>query len=189
MAQLYSTGPAHLFVGAITTGGVTPFYLGTAEVKPQIEIVPQFEPVHNDLGGAVPFDKSYEGEEAFIGADLNRYNEAVYAGLAARPNSLVPGAIRGLNTALDVGTLMLTEGKNIVVWVVFPFFVKAAMRAGGMPAGYRFPGCTVVGPDKLETGTRARKVHLLFHALRQWSPVTGAFLLYDHNVSGLPAVN
>jgi hypothetical protein len=190
MAQLYSTGPAHAFVGSISSGGVTPFYLGTCEVAPQIEVTPRFEEVHNDIGGIVPFDKQYGGEEAFIGLDLNRYNEGVYAALAARPNSLVAGAVRGLNSALDVGTLMLTEGKNVVLWIVFPFFAKPAMRAGGMPAGYRFPGSILLGPDKLDgLGTRSRKTHLFFEALRLWTPLTGAFTLYDHNTTGLPAIN
>lgn len=195
MAQLYSTGPAHVFVGPGT--GVSPgistipaLYLGTCEVSPQIEIAPHFEAVHNDLGGVVPFDEIYEGEEAFIDLDLNRFNEVTYATIAARPSGFTAGPARGANTAADVGTLMLTEGKNLILWVVFPFFAKAVMRAGGMPAGYRFPACTLKGPDRLSpVGTRARKIHLLFHALRTWSPTTGAFLLYDHSVSGLPPIN
>jgi hypothetical protein len=189
MAQIYSTGPAHLYVcdTHCDTSQSSALYLGTAEEAPVIEVIPKFEPILNDIGGHTPFEASYQGEMAQTGATLNRYNETTYAFLASRP---VFAATRGLNTALDVGSLILTENLRLTVWVVFPFVAKAAMAAGAMPAGYRFPASMCVGPDKFEMlGTKPRKINLLFWHLRKWDVNTGSFLLYDHNVTGLPPIN
>ena len=207
MAQPYVTGPALIYVGVPnnTGGSSRAFFLGTAEQSPVIEIRPDYEPVFNDLrGGKKPFDLSFQGEEAFTFADLTRWNENVYAALAARPRGatalalggalgVVAGAAgvaptRGLNIVGDIGTLQLTEGQNIVVWVVFPYASKAAMA--GMPAGYRFPYSVFEGPDLLKPlGTKPRKIHIVFHHMAGYNASTGAFLTYDHNTSGLPGIN
>src|SRR5690348_16792822 len=135
MAQLYTTGPAHIFVGGGflspgsmgTGGGNTPpqtssntpviLYLVTCEEAPEIVIEPKYSGTKNDLGGSeIPFDMQYEGEQGLISLDLNRYNEPVYAALASRPRF---GGVRGLNGGADVGTLMQTEGLSLVTWVLF----------------------------------------------------------------------
>jgi hypothetical protein len=190
MAQLYSTGPAHAYVGIIGPGGGTTAvsYLGTCEDAPRIELRPMWDPVFNDLGGKVPFDESFQGEEAFVNLDLNRYNEGVYAALAARPR---PGqGTRGTMVFGDVGALALTENYVFTLLIQFPYAVKAVMAAGGMPGGYRFPATVLAGPDQLfPLGTKPRKVNLMFHAIRVFNIQDQSFVLYDHNLSGLPAIN
>jgi hypothetical protein len=189
MAQLFSTGPAHVYISDIS-GLASPsnaLYLGTAEEAPVIEIIPKYEGVLNDIGGHTPFDVSYQGEMAQTGILLTRWNELTYDFLSSRP---VPGAIHGLNGPLDVGSLILTEGLQLGLWVVFSFSLKTAMAAGGMPFGYFFPATIPVGPDKFEKlGTKPRKINLLFWHLRLWDVATGNFLLYTHNVLGLPPIN
>jgi hypothetical protein len=190
MAQLYTTGPAHIFLSD-KTGYVSPssaLYLGTAEESPAIQIEPLYEPVVNTLGGKTPFDVSYQGEMAKTAVTLNRFNEDTYRVLVAnRPSPL---GTRGLNGPLDVGSLILTEGLYLTFWMTFPFVSKAVMAAGNMPLGYRFPATIPAGPDELAPlGTVPRKLRLLFWHLRLWDVSTGQFLLYDHNVLGLPTIN
>ena len=36
-AQLWTTGPCHVYVGSLTGGTAAAFYLGTCEEKPQVE--------------------------------------------------------------------------------------------------------------------------------------------------------
>lgn len=198
MAQLYVTGPAHFYVGSVSpSGGVlSALYLGTCEREPEpCEIAPEWEPEWNAIGGSkIPFDVSYQGEQAFIGADLNRFNEGVYLALAARPGT---GSPPGTNAPGDRGTLLLTEGLAVAVWMVFPFggglpgFAgKPVQIGGGLFGGYRFPACYVKGPDKLgRLSTRSRKTFVLFHALSTWNPATMTFTCYDFNLAGLPAIN
>lgn len=189
MASPYVTGPAHIFCG-LQTGGAL-LYLGTAERWPQVTIRPHYAPLFNDIGGGVPVDMCYDGEEAFTIADISRWNEPVYALLSARPRPssglLTP---RGADIAGDVGTLMVTEGHAYPVVVQFPYAAKPAYAAAGMPAGYRFPTSYLAGPDTLEPlGTTPSKRRLIWHHLRQYSAVAQAFVLYNHDLSGLPAVD
>ncbi len=193
MATLYTTGPAYLYIASVA--GQNAQFLGTAEYAPRIEIRPGWEPVFNDLGGSkVPFDMSYQGEEGFTFAEINRYNEVVLARLQARPQTAnylgVATPPRGLNYPVDIGTLMLTEGLTVTLYVVFPFAGKAAFRSHQMPPGYRFPGTYLVGPDDLSNlGTKPRKVGLIFHHLRLFDRQTGRFLLYDNTIPQLPAID
>jgi hypothetical protein len=186
MAQLYSTGPAHLFIQYPGLNQL--MYLGTCKKAPKIIGRPGWQPVHNDIGGPViPFDVSFQGEEAFTFTELTRWNETVYARLAARPHR---GQARGNNLPGDVGSLMQTEGLNLGLYVYFPYVAKPAYLAGGMPAGYRFPFTTVEGPDEFsELGTTPRELTLVFHHLRQYFPKTGQLLLYDHTVGQMPAID
>lgn len=187
MAQVYCTGPALFYVQF--PGESTPKFLGTAEREPSIDIRPAFSPVLNDLGGQrVPFDMIYDGEEAFVSGLINRFNESVYAQLAARPAHLA--GRRGNNISGEIGTLMVQEGKAVTLWVQFPYVAKAAMLGGLMPAGYRFRAAYLEGPDALRPlGTTARKIGMMFHAIRIFSAVDGSFALYDHDMTGLPGID
>lgn len=184
MAQLYCTGPAHVFVGFSNQTGVgTPLYLGTAEDAPEIELGPEFEPVMNDISGKKkPLDMQYQGEDALISVDLNRYNEATYALLAQRINS---GAPRGTDNALDIGSLAATEGLQLCCAILFPFAAKPAMGAGGMPPGYYFPAVVPIGPEKLTMGTKPKKVNVLLYAWPLYNFATGTFTLYTNTLPSL----
>lgn len=194
MAQLWCTGPAHAFVNmaAYSQGGPYPlgtFYLGTCENAPEIQLGPEYEPVRNDLSGKKkPFDMQYQGEDALISLDLNRYNENVYQLIANRPFRGVPGA----DGPFDIGTLIGTEGAAIALWLTFPYALKPAMANsanGPLVPGYRFPYTAPISPERLTVGTQAKKVHLLMYAWQAWIPAVQSFLLYDFNMDGLPPIN
>lgn len=196
MAKQYVSGPGHLYVGVDITPGrrtasqntsVTavkrPIYLGTAEKFPKITKRPNFKPTFVDQGGEVPHDVAFMGEEAFVAADLSRYNEAVYNSLSSRPRHQF--GLRGFTGSQDIGTLMIAEGKAYPLWVHFPYASKAAFS--DMPNGYHFFASYLIGPDELEPlGTTPRKVRLIWHCLRVYDPVAGNYLSYDHDMTGLP---
>src|SRR5438105_3720161 len=118
MAKPYVTGPCAIYcgIGAL----YAPIFLGHSERGVRIRIAPEYEPVHNDLGGRVPIDWLYEGETAIISADLTRFNEAVYELIAARPRTSTLGSVPGVNVPGDIGTMMITEGFAYPLWLVFP---------------------------------------------------------------------
>lgn len=179
-SQLYCSGPGHIFIGF---PGRTPVYLGTCRETPRLQILRKYREVQNDISGDVPLDLSYMGQLAHLNFDLTRWDEAVYSGIAAFPHS--PGA-RGVDLLGDMGTLMITEGQALGVWVQFPYSTKPAMTPGPMPAGYRFPFCFPVGPDDLaELGTRPRRLNLQFLAIRGYNPADGSQFLYDHDMSAI----
>ncbi len=182
-AKLQTTGPVYVFCGA------SPQYLGTAEREPRIQIRRRYSPVFNDMGGDTPFDYQYMGEEAFVTVDLNRYDESVYAKIAAQPNG-DGSEERGSCKFGDLGTFMIQEARAFPLWLLFPY--SQVKPDQGTPPGYHFIETWLEGPDDLPVGTKARKTRLIFHAGRAFSvsPPTGVdFNLYDTDMSGLPPIS
>ncbi len=156
-------------------------YFGTAERAPVIQIMPRYVPVFSDNGGrTTPDDLLFDGEEAYVFADINRYDENVYKHLARRPNLQGHTYGPGYCTIDDLGTLLVHEGANIVLYLVFPY----AYKFDGMVPGYRFFHTTLAGPDTISpAGTKAKKIRCVWRAMRQVTP-RGQYL-YDNNISAV----
>lgn len=195
MAKLWSTGPALVYIEFQGIAGMTKvpgqansaLFLGTAEDAPEIDLIPFYRKVYADSRGqrnGPEATKAFLGETALVAVNLNRFNEPVLQQVQARPNhanDTKPGAIDDVN---DVGTLIAEENKFLTVYVQFPYARFSAYS--GMPPGYRFPGATPVGPDRLRSlGTNgARAVLLAFDCIEDDTGV-----LYDYQVGGLPPPN
>lgn len=177
--------PASLFEiltqGLIKTGFL-PVYLGTAERSPSIEIVRGWLPWFDDeMGSSLPADELYEGEEAWVTADVNRWNEGVYAFLSAVINRGALGGARGVNYPSDVGTSMVYEAFSYPLILQFPYAGKPQYRFQRMPAGYRFFNATLAGPDRLEPlGTQPSKRRLIWRCRELLDLDSGAMGLYDN---------
>lgn len=196
MAQPYVSGPAHIYVGFKTspdpTVPGTMFFLGHAERSPKISVRPQYSPVFVSLGGTVPFDWTYQGEEALIVANLTRWNENIYQAIAAKgrgPAALAAGGAsgRGIDLAGEIGSLMVHERIGVTLTLVFPYATKAAMA--GQPLGYRFIFAQLENDELDRLGTEARSIPLVFRAARSFNSATGSFVLFDHNITGIPPIN
>ena len=162
------------------------YYLGTCENGITIRGVPEFEPVMNDIGGTrKPFDRLYQGEDALSIGVLTRWNETVYQFMASIPSA---GVFPGICNLGNIGTLMITEGFAYEVYLQFPYAAKTLFSANGMPPGYRFPFSYLEGPIEQERGTKPNKRHLTFYHGRGYDPSTGGFLLYDFNMTPIPAI-
>jgi hypothetical protein len=203
VAIAYTTGPVLIYVGRTnypnngqyhSTAGNRGqrLFLGTCEVTPQQEIQRETDVVFNDLSGKVPLDILFLGEHAFITMDLTRWNEPVYAILAAQPTNLALINVRGFYGVQDMGAMYMHEGWGIELLLVFSRAVPGSIyAANGMPPCYRFPMSVFTGPDRHhQMGSRAKKLHLTFHAIPLWNYTTRGFLLYDHMIpAGLPPFN
>lgn len=181
MPQLWSTGPAYFFASQPGSGSDNMLYIGTAMIKPYIEIVPEFSPFYSDeLGRKVPADMSFDMEHAFVSVELNRYSEANYQLILGQRSTDPPPS--GSYGYTRMGTMILAEGNPIQVSVVFPYSTLSAYA--GMPAGYTFPNCVFSGPDKFTgIGIADRSLVLAFHALPDIGD--GDYELYNFDVSGL----
>lgn len=193
MAQPYVSGPVHMYVGTSAAppnnpfAGGGPVYLGTCESAPRIRLNPQFEPLMNDIGGSrLPYDYLYEDMDGMVFGDLTVWNYPVLSQLLSRPNWLK--AAPGVGAFGDIGSLMATEGFTYNLWLQFPFFAKAAMAGAGLPAGYHFLSAFLFGPDEIDPGTKANKIHVQFQCMRALNTASGLFSLYDFNFAGVPAV-
>lgn len=179
MAQLWTTGAAHFWLGvgdSLGQASTKPAYLGTCEGSPNIEVLPQYKDVQEDIAGEVPTDVCYMGRRATITADFTRWNERTYEKAASvnpfSTNLLVDGnrPQLGYDFDTDIGTLILREGYSYQLFIAFPFQRKDKFR--DMPPGYRFP-CAFLDRESLYSlGSRPRKIRLVWHALRQPNPYT-----------------
>lgn len=157
-----------------------PVYLGTCEDCPRVTFRPFTKPVRTDWSCEEADDVSFLGEEAIISAALNRYNEQVYLAMAARPAFY---GSHGTSSRFDRGTLMRRAGLTYPVWLLFPYYAKNAMSAGGMPPGYRFIESYIEGDTLESLGTKTKMVGIVWRAIRQQRGV-----LYDHDMTGLPVI-
>jgi hypothetical protein len=189
--------------------GYRPRLLGTCVKCPQPHFTPYHRPVESDAAGEAADDIMFKGEEALIFADLNFFNEDVYAALQSRPNFR---SVRGAQTRSDTGALLVRSGLTYPVWLQFTWgnnsFVDPLDQGtmalkhatfppfaiDSLPPGYRFLNCYLRSDLQPQTGTRYRVLSLTWHAVRgpepeKYGQTPGAVrprLLYDHNMRELP---
>ncbi len=244
MAQLYSTGGVFIYVGVgnipppakppVTSmwepepsildfvkppsalPGYNPRFLGTTVDGPEAFPKPIWRKLTSDQSGEEVDDIAFMGEEAIVTAEVNRYNESIYASISSRP-SFRTG--RGFIREFDIGQLMLRSGYCYPLWLRFPHSVKAALGnsapnpgipptvAAGpnllaglapvpvpdpIPMGYHFWHAYLIDDGLTRLGSRARIVSLRWHCVRQPfdKDNPGAIrVLYDHDMSNLPEPN
>src|SRR5262249_48794198 len=104
--------------------------------------------------------------------------------------------VRGTNPPGDMGTLVLTEGQTMRLWLYFPYSQKAAYRP--MVPGYKFFAVNLAAHTQLPAGTKPRRVRLVFEAIRFFDSTVvntygaGSFILYgstNNDPAGLPPPN
>lgn len=193
MAIVYVTGPVLHYISF--PGQTTASFLGTAEFSPRYRIPKFYKKVVNDLSGAfVPFDNIYQGQMAQIVTELNRYNESIYALIAAGPR-YGQGALanpRGAEGSLDIGAKVMGNSCFFTLYLQFPFSGTAnSPPAEGMPGLYRFPLTILKSEDAPQMGTKDRKISLMFEANNIYYPAStggalaGGFFLYDNTTGGV----
>lgn len=182
MASEYSTGPALVYAGV--GPNFRPLFLGTSEGEPEFNWDTQMDPVMNDIGGKKPIDYQFMGEECLFSAVFSRFNWSVLRLMQAK--TFRATAARGVQAFGSMGAFMAGEGHGFPLWVRFPYASKAALKAAGMPAGLRFPICFDQS-ERIPVGTKAQRVSLQIHAIRQLAIANGAFnwLLYDESMAAV----
>lgn len=193
MAQPYSHGAVHLWVSIRFSN---PFYLGTCERAPRVSRTRKHRDLLNDLGGDEAFDAAYMGSGAFVTAKLTRWNERTLLMIenSAFPNTLLD--VGGTDTIGEIGTLMVTEGQALQLWVQYSYAQgqlapKAAYNnpiSGAMRAGYHFLNAFLDSPDDHDGGTDPATEAIVFRCMRGYNPTTGTLTLYDRDMSGINAL-
>jgi hypothetical protein len=153
-AQIVVTGP--------TTFTFNGAFVGTCQIRPRVLFRREWEPVFNDIGGKVPLDWQYMGQDALVIGDFTRHDPAVIAAIRALPGEL------GVDTVDSLGTPMVQEGKAGNLTLNF-------LRSGG---GISFPAAWLQGPDMEEEGTRHQIQRLIFYCARTFDPGTFAQVLF-----------
>lgn len=191
------TGPVHHFVQVVTPyigGGTTAagagsiFYLGTAEVQPQIKVKKVAIPVKNDIGGRLlPSNNVYQGQMGQIGVALNRLslralNEIKVVGGTA-------GVFKGRDYYNAVGALEFDK-YTFRLWQVNGFYNWASPVTGAseIPPGRYWPNVRLDDEDDQKIGTIDWTKLLVMTAYKL--PICGSGLwdgvLYSEEVADFP---
>lgn len=173
MAQILTTGPAHIFIGRIEPDLLASLdaleYLGTCQKSPEINIETLKEDVVNDIGGDTPISFAHQGQIGTIKTLLNRYDESVYAKIAV--GLYGSGLNRGEITRNQMGALAQGMGFDFDVLFYFPFhqgFVAsstAPTSTTSHPEGIHFNSVVPVKENLAEMGTRARTLEIEFKCI------------------------
>lgn len=173
MAQILTTGPAHIFIGRSSTDLLASLdgleYLGTCQKSPEISIQTLKEEVVNDIGGDAPISFSNQGQTGTIKTLLNRYDESVYAKIAV--GLYGSGLNRGEITRGQMGALAQGMGFDFDVVFYFPFhqgFLASSSyptSTTSHPEGIHFTSVVPVKEALAEMGTRARTLDIEFKCI------------------------
>lgn len=172
------TGPVDIYfafnsltpIPQIGAAGINPgtgagaAYLGTAEMAPEPQNQYFWKEIYNSLGGdMVPMDRLYLGEQGLIAMNLNRFSYA---------NAF---AILGLGSEdrLDRGSMMVSNGYALQLWLRFSFYGTAnALAYPEMPPGY-FYWCTqIVSHFPKGLTLDATNLQLIFQCQPVFNPST-----------------
>lgn len=192
MAQVYTSGPCHMFAGVLPNK--KPVYLGTAEKAPLLADNYLYDPVFNDIAGqGSPLDKTWQGMTSQVSFVLTRFNYSVVHQIGAGPNFL--SGLPGVGVPSHLGHPVGQSGATFPFWILFPYAANPAYP--GMPGGHRFWSCTIV-MRQIMPGTTAKRIQVVLEADRAFpansrSPVGQAavaanaapvaMITYDFNMS------
>lgn len=177
-AQIYSTGPVHIYVAHKSTGPAAATYLGTCEKTPNVEIEYKWAPVNNDVGGLAPVDMVFKGITAKINLSLNRYNEdklmEFVGNLGAIPSAdrvakaaFQPGIMDAaqIGALSEIGHLGGTKAHHTKgYWLALKFSFSGNASLVGLPPGYWFPSVHVAQFAYEQVGSKHKKIALSLEA-------------------------
>ena|ERR1043166_761893 len=175
MARPLGSGPIHVYLGfgpptvrpyapaAVSAAGA--LYYGTTREGPDVTEQVDYYQVMNDLTGPKQsMDEGFAGREDTISLVMTSWSQAVdniLEHFLDPTNAVNP---RGTDQLSDIGTLMLSEGKTIGVWLVKAAAGKAVNVASGLPLGRYYPTCINVGPNKPIEGNKENMRVRIFRA-------------------------
>jgi hypothetical protein len=175
MARPLGSGPIHVYLGfgppttrlyappAVTAVGA--LYYGTTRQGPDVDEQIDYYQVMNDITGPKQsMDEGVAGREDSIALVMSSWTQAVDNMLEHFLDPLNVVNPRGTDSLSDLGTLVLSEGRTIGLWLVKAAGTKAINVAAGMPLGRYYPTTIMVGPNKPVEGNKENLRVRIFRA-------------------------
>lgn len=190
------TGPVHHWIqvytpynnGTTAAGSGSVFYLGTAEIQPQVTIQRLRIPVKNDIMGRLqPAQTSFQGQMAQIGVALNRLSLPAINELRAAG---VYGVYKGLNDKYSMGML---EFGNLTfkLWQTYGNYNWATPETDldAIPPGRYWPNVLIAQEIDNRTGSIDWNKGFVFEAysLPLCSAGVRTSVLYSEEPADFPA--
>ncbi len=186
------TGPVHHYVQlwtpfnngttASNAGGI--WYLGTAEVRPQVTVKRVRKKIMNDLFGTMlPANMVYQGQFAQIGVALNYFSQSAVNNLRATG---VNGVNRGADGSGAVGSLEYGV-HSFKLWQVYGNY----NFSGGsvIPPGRYWPNVLIADETEQQTGLVDQIKMFVFEAYKLPACTTGvrSGVLYSEDPTDFPS--
>lgn len=173
MAQLYTTGPAGIYVGISQNGN--PVFLGHSRRRPRIRTRRFKQPITTDLSGQAPHDMMFGGMMATVSCELIRYNMNVLQSIRDLTGARAEfggGATLGSDLPGSIGALQNEEDFGYRLWVTFPHAGKVRFRRaanGILPAGYLFHSAAL-DDDDVEVGFGPKTIQVTWTCIYRFNP-------------------
>lgn len=184
--DVHVTGPVQHYVRVPTSDNLI-YFLGTAEVTPQMQRRRYYQNVMNDLAGkTLPFQKTYDGEAATVSVALTRYSKEAWAAIldAGHTRALTSG--NGRETRWSRGAPVYGQ-LTIELWQVYDNVFNPAGASAGLEIGWYWPQVTLVQHDTIAAGTQAEKLLLVFDCTPEWNfDGDRGWVLYENNPAYFP---
>lgn len=203
MARPLGSGPIHVYLGfgpatanniyaPPKVGPAGALYYGTTREGPDVTEVTDYYPVMNDITGPKQsMDDGFAGREDTIALVMTSWSQAVDNMLEQFLDPTNAGGLgRGTDPLSALGTLMLSEGRTVGLWLVKAAGAKPINVASGMPLGRYYPTCINIGPNKPIEGNKECMRVRIFKAKKDVNEINFSRLplFYENNASfvGLP---
>lgn len=165
------------------------YYLGTAEITPQIQITRYRQTVLNDLSGkSLPIQKTLDGEAATVSVMLTRFSKIALDRLARSGMFRAIHTVPGVETKWSRGSPVFGN-TSVRLWQVFEnFFAPPHLRTIGLEIGWFWPNAELFENTRVKLGTQAEVPMLVFDCYPIWiknDPFINAFS--DQAVGGIAA--
>lgn len=169
--QVHTTGPVHHYVRTRDQSSI--FYLGTAEVTPQMDTRRFYGDVFNDKAGpALPYQRLDHGEAAMIGVMLTYFSYSALSAMLKAGISLGQRNAEGVGGNLSRGSLVFGQ-QSFELWQVFDFY-GTAQATTGLSQGRYWPQVTLANHKDETTGTSGQKLLCAFDAQPLYTPRNGS---------------
>lgn len=194
--DIHVTGAVHHYIQV--RGDDNIWYLGTAEITPQMQRQKFAQRVLNDWWGkTLPAQRTYDGESAVVSTLLTRFSKLAYDRLkrAGEASLVTISGAGGTETRLSRGHAMFGRS-DFQMWQVFDFALFPTVASYGLELGWYWPQVTMENHDTVAAGTQAEKLMLVFDCQPKRIPqasfnsVSGnelGFTLYRNDNAAFPA--
>lgn len=185
--DVHVTGAVHHYVQV--RGDSNIWYLGTAEVTPQMQRHKYRQRVLNDMWGkSLPAQKTYDGESAVVSVLLTRFSREAWdvvlrSGEAALLN---PVGLAGAETRISRGHGVFGRS-DFQLWQVFDFYNFPTVASTGLEIGWYWPRVTLEDHDTVACGTQGEKLMMVFDCQPLFLGATAGHVLYSNSPADFPA--
>jgi hypothetical protein len=161
--EVHITGPVHHYIQAI--GGQI-YYLGTAEVTPQIQVRRYRSNTMNDVAGkTLPLQKTWDGEAAVVSVLLTNFSKFAEQELqtSGRTNGVQLTERAGIETRWARGSAVYGKS-TFKLWQVYDNFFNPFGTSTGLEIGWYWPQVELLqrghGQGRLAGGGPSVRVRL-----------------------------